>query len=346
MAVQNKTTIKTYFQTGDLPTEGQFVDLIDSYQNTNQNLSAITSAVGSASTGGMLRFTSASAAVLSPSGTVGLQLLACITSASAQNIIGSPISLPLSLSQGGTGVSAAVASAAFNAVAAQGGTVGGALNVAGIVSADNSIFSNVDVTVSGNTTTGRLTVDKATLPTNGMYLAAANTVGFSTNSTHRQRIDQDGFVTINNNGATPTASQVGIRLSPDPWSGATVFSGGNSSGSQTHIIFVNANNTVGSIVTNGSNTAYNTSSDKTKKEHMGIYTNSGSVIDNIDVNFFRWKSDNQEAYGLYAQDVYNIVPHAVTVDNVNGWSIDYSKFVPDLLAEVKSLRQRMAALEA
>ena len=33
MANQNKTTLKTYFQQGDIPTEGQYVDLIDSQLN-------------------------------------------------------------------------------------------------------------------------------------------------------------------------------------------------------------------------------------------------------------------------------------------------------------------------
>jgi hypothetical protein len=33
MAAQNKTTVKGYFETGDVPTEAQFIELIDSYQD-------------------------------------------------------------------------------------------------------------------------------------------------------------------------------------------------------------------------------------------------------------------------------------------------------------------------
>ena len=33
MSIQTKTTLKTYFQTGDKPTESQFVNLIDSFHN-------------------------------------------------------------------------------------------------------------------------------------------------------------------------------------------------------------------------------------------------------------------------------------------------------------------------
>lgn len=67
MTAQNKTTIKAYFETGDRPTQGQFIDFIDSYQDINSNLTTLASA---------------------NVGAVGLQLLSCVTSASAQTAIG------------------------------------------------------------------------------------------------------------------------------------------------------------------------------------------------------------------------------------------------------------------
>jgi Cu/Ag efflux protein CusF len=42
MAQQSKTTLKTYFNTGDTPTEAQFVDLIDSFQDASAVLAATT----------------------------------------------------------------------------------------------------------------------------------------------------------------------------------------------------------------------------------------------------------------------------------------------------------------
>lgn len=67
MTAQSKTVIKSYFETGDKPTSAQFSDFIDSYQDAANNLGVLTSA-------GL--------------GVVGLQLLGCNTSASAQSIIG------------------------------------------------------------------------------------------------------------------------------------------------------------------------------------------------------------------------------------------------------------------
>lgn len=43
MTAQTKTVVKTYFETGDRPTQAQFVDLIDSYQDTDVVLSTLTS---------------------------------------------------------------------------------------------------------------------------------------------------------------------------------------------------------------------------------------------------------------------------------------------------------------
>jgi hypothetical protein len=41
MTAQNKATNKGYFNTGDVPTEAQFADLIDSYQDVDAELTAI-----------------------------------------------------------------------------------------------------------------------------------------------------------------------------------------------------------------------------------------------------------------------------------------------------------------
>jgi hypothetical protein len=35
MAIQSKVTLKSYFETGDIPTQEQYVDLIDSFMMMN-----------------------------------------------------------------------------------------------------------------------------------------------------------------------------------------------------------------------------------------------------------------------------------------------------------------------
>lgn len=44
MAQQNKTTLKSYFETGDKPTQQQFADLIDSLSGTLKDTNGVMSA--------------------------------------------------------------------------------------------------------------------------------------------------------------------------------------------------------------------------------------------------------------------------------------------------------------
>lgn len=132
---------------------------------------------------------------------------------------------------------------------------------------------------------------------------------------------------------------------------ATQSSSKTSTASQTHYQFVNPNGLVGSITTNASATAFNTSSDQRLKENF-IDLNASSMIDAIKMYQFSWKADGTRGFGVKAQECFEVFPEAITVgvgalgdEDYMPWSADYSKFVPLLLAEVKALRVRIAALE-
>jgi len=104
--------------------------------------------------------------------------------------------------------------------------------------------------------------------------------------------------------------------------------------------------TVGSISVTGAATAFNTSSDKRLKEDWQAF-DAGPTIDRLEVWDFAWKASGERAYGVLAQDAGEVFPQAVTHDeDADIWQVDYSKYVPLLLAEIKALRQRVAALEA
>ena len=109
---------------------------------------------------------------------------------------------------------------------------------------------------------------------------------------------------------------------------------------------------VGTIVTNGTATAYNTSSDAALKEYLKSF-DAGNIIDNTEVYDFAWKSTKERAYGVIAQQANEVYPQAVThseavdADEKNNipkrdewWGIDYSKYVPVILQELKASRQR------
>jgi len=115
--------------------------------------------------------------------------------------------------------------------------------------------------------------------------------------------------------------------------------------------------TVGSIAVSTSATAFNTSSDKRLKENVQPLVNSGATVDAIAPVTYDWKyiEGKPSGTGFLAQDLYNVVPEAVTVGDTgevdnNGnvekqWAVDYSKLVPLLVAEVQALRKRVATLE-
>lgn len=92
MTVLSKASCQALFETGDRPTQQDFTDLIDSYQDINSNLTTLSSA----SLGGfglvMLATNTTAAAqnllgVTAP-GTVGAQLIAASTTAQALNVLG------------------------------------------------------------------------------------------------------------------------------------------------------------------------------------------------------------------------------------------------------------------
>jgi hypothetical protein len=118
------------------------------------------------------------------------------------------------------------------------------------------------------------------------------------------------------------------------------------SDSTTPIAFANAaGSLVGSINTTASATSYNVSSDGRLKEDLQPF-DAGKIIDATCVYDFAWKATGERAYGMIAQEAKEVFPQAVTHNaNVDTWGIDYSKYVPLLLQEIKALRERVAVLE-
>jgi hypothetical protein len=95
---------------------------------------------------------------------------------------------------------------------------------------------------------------------------------------------------------------------------------------------------IGTIAASSTTTTYNTTSDERLKEDLQPVTTAGQIIDATNVYDFRWKSTQERAYGIIAQQAINVYPAAITHLN-DSWGVDYSKYVPILLQEAKSLRQ-------
>jgi hypothetical protein len=131
-----------------------------------------------------------------------------------------------------------------------------------------------------------------------------------------------------------------------------------STASYTNIFFENPNGVVGSIATNGSATAYNTSSDYRLKEDWQPMTGAVDRLQQLNPVNFAWKIDGSRVDGFIAHEAQAVVPECVTgiKDEVDAegnpvyQGIDQSKLVPlltaalqEALAEIESLKARLTA---
>lgn len=199
----------------------------------------------------------------------------------------------------------------------------------------------------------------STVPANGLYLPAANSVGFATNSTEAIRIDSNQNLLINTTAAFTfgkqcvsfdSASNVGISLRQD-----------NANNSGTFINFQQSATSIGSITGNATNAAYNTSSDYRLKEDIAPMTGALAKVALLKPVTYKWKINNSDGEGFIAHELAEVCPHAVTgaKDAVDAdgspvyQGIDVSFLVATLTAAIQEqqtlitdLTARIAVLES
>jgi hypothetical protein len=167
-------------------------------------------------------------------------------------------------------------------------------------------------------------------------------------NTERMRINSSGQVNVNTTGNTDAL--------------LVVNGGGNhairtlrdGTASATQISFANANGTVGSITTNGSATAYNTSSDYRLKENITSMTGALAKVALLKPVTFKWKIDGSDSEGFIAHELQAIKPDCVSGDkdavNAEGnpvyQGIDTSFLVATLTAAIQELKAEVDELKA
>ena len=109
----------------------------------------------------------------------------------------------------------------------------------------------------------------------------------------------------------------------------------------------NGNGLVGSIVTDGSATAFNTSSDYRLKENVSYTWDATTRLKKLKPARFNFIADDTNTLvdGFLAHEVSSVVPEAITgeKDGEEMQSIDQSKIVPLL---VKALQEQQTTIEA
>ena len=204
---------------------------------------------------------------------------------------------------------------------------------------------------SGTKTDAALDLGSSSNRFKDLYLSGgvrASTLKFENlaGTTEYGRFDSSGNLLVGQ--TSESESFVNVKVVDGGQAGITTTTLTGSSAS-TAIRFRNGNGVVGSIVTSGSATAYNTSSDQRLKDNIVNAPSASDDIDAIQVRSFDWKADgSHQKYGMVAQELVTVAPEAVSQpeDPEEMMGVDYSKLVPMMLKEIQSLRARIAALES
>jgi hypothetical protein len=162
-------------------------------------------------------------------------------------------------------------------------------------------------------------------------------------------LDASGWVVINPFGGSLAANACALKLTCA--GGGTQYGIGLQAitdGTNMMVFNNSVGTTVGSIGETSGAVTFNTSSSGELKEDLKSF-DAGNIIDQTNVYDFAWKKTGERSYGVIAQQAVEVYPlavtHSVPDEGDEFWGVDYSKYVPVLLQELKALRTRVAQLE-
>ena len=174
-----------------------------------------------------------------------------------------------------------------------------------------------------------------------------------TASAERMRIDSSGNLLVGTTSLLANASY--FAYSPGNTWGVFAHDNGVASGID-YVKFYYNNGQIGSISQNGTTgVLYNITSDYRLKTVTGPVTSAGSRIDALEPVEYTWKSDGSVARGFLAHQFQEVYPNSVTGEKdavdadgkpvYQNMQASTSEVIADLVAEIKSLRHRVAQLE-
>jgi hypothetical protein len=150
-----------------------------------------------------------------------------------------------------------------------------------------------------------------------MFFPSNTLIAWSTNGTERMRLDNVGELylgkTVGNyraNGVQTENTARTLGVTNNIVNPCIYCSKEGTTGDMMNFYYNGTSR--GSITTNGSNIAYNTSSDYRLKESIAPMTGALDRVALLKPVTFRWKEDGSESEGFIAHELAEVLPEAVT----------------------------------
>jgi hypothetical protein len=220
-------------------------------------------------------------------------------------------------------------------------TAGRAISTSSVTLAAGTVSAPV-VTTTGDTNTG-------------IYFPAADTLAFTIGGVEPGRFDSSGNFLL---GATSSSSGVKMRINYSTGQNGMQLRDAANTNNSSFLIFQDGNDTIiGSVTRVGGTDAviYNTTSDYRLKTVIGAVSGHGERIDALEPIEYTWTKNNYRTRGFLAhkfQEVYadsvNGTKDAVDAEGnpvYQAMQAGSTEVIADLVAEIQSLRKRVAALE-
>jgi hypothetical protein len=216
-----------------------------------------------------------------------------------------------------------------------------------------TVRGEIDGTPGANDLPSRLvfstTADGASSPTEAMRITSSQNIRIGTTA------EGSGFSAGRIRLVGNTGGINALYTEQDTVGGYSIVSNTISNGgTYYHVAFFEAGTQRGSITSNGSATAYNTSSDYRLKENVVPLTGAADRLNQLQVHRFNFTADPDKTVdGFLAHEAQAVVPECVTgtKDEVDGegnpvyQGIDQSKLVPLLTAALQEALQKIEDLE-
>jgi uncharacterized protein YaiE (UPF0345 family) len=192
-------------------------------------------------------------------------------------------------------------------------------------------------------------------------LLVASEFQFQTGGTERMRISSDGKVGV---GTSSPTSRLEVRgNSTDGWIRLSTTSGNpfitstneigfqTGSGNNNLYLFGSGNVGINNTVDTGyrlyvSGNIYATSnitanSDLTLKKNLKLIENPIDKLMSLNGYLYQWKENDEYQYGVIAQEIEKILPHAVSTGTNGIKGVSYNQIIPVLIEAIKELNAKL-----